>query len=225
MPSTTSRRPRSTAVQARFARGPARPPGRTSRAPFPGRFGRANAPTSGRFGRASVPSPGRFGRPSQQRTAGRPTIVTRGRRQQKPTGIKGMFSALPVVGSGSKRKGMGKSPSDAVKGMLAALPGVGGGTKRRRSSSASGRRKAGGAALVAGAAGLAIKNRDKVSSMLQGRTHEDEASRGAMPEAAAGAGTTTPTPATDVTPADVAPPPAAAGDTKPEGQETPGTTS
>jgi hypothetical protein len=193
MPSTsttTRRRPRATAGQARFARGPARPPSR--------------------FARGGAPAPGRFARPSQ-RPAGRPTIVTRGRRQeQKPGGVKGMLAALPGVGGGKKRKR--GSSAGGMKGLLAAVPGVTGGTKRRRSSSGGGRRKAGGAALLAGAAGLALKNREKVSSLLRDRKRDEDTSPGPM--SAAGADATGAPAAADVTPADVAappPPPPAAG--------------
>jgi hypothetical protein len=196
MPSPiTTRRPRTTAGQARFGRGPARPPGRS----------RAGAgPAPGRFGRGGAPAPGRFARPSQ-RPAGRPTIVTRGRRrQQKPGGLKGLLASVPGVGGGTKRKG--RSSSGGMKGLLAAMPGAAGGAKRRRSSSGGGRRKAGGAALLAGVTGLALKNRDKVSSLLGGRSHDDDTSHGAMPTAAGGAETTGSPASSDVTPADVTSP-------------------
>jgi hypothetical protein len=123
-----------------------------------------------------------------------------------------MLAALPGVGGGKKRK-RGSSSSRGMKGLLAAVPGVAGGAKHRRSSAGGGRRKAGGAALLAGAAGLALKNRDKVSSLLRDRKRDD-ASHGPMP--AGGADVTgAPGPA-DVTPTDVTsppPPPPAAGAT------------
>jgi hypothetical protein len=187
--SSTTRRPRATTGPARFARGPARAPGRSSR--------------------GTTAAPGRFARPSQ-RAAGRPTIVVRGRRhQQKPGGLKGVLARLPGVGGGGKHKRT--SSSGGVKGMLAALPGVSGGAKGRRSSSGSGRRKAGGAALVAGVTGLALKNREKVSSMLRNRSRDDT-SHGPMPTGADGGEATGSPASSGVTPADVTSPspPAAA---------------
>jgi hypothetical protein len=106
-------------------------------------------------------------------TAQRATTMARGRRKQEPTGIKGVIAkatdAIPgVKGSGKRSKSSSKNP---ISGIVDALP-IGGGSKSKKSSSSRSGKRAGGAALAAGAAGLAIKNRGRITSKLK---REDDA--------------------------------------------------
>ena len=178
MASTATRRPRTTTPVTRSARGRTRPSTRASR-----------GTTSAQGGMRAT---------AQQRA----TALARGRRKQEPTGLKGLVAKLPDAlptpgGSGKRSKSSSKNP---ISGIVSALPIGGSAAKRGKSSSSSGKR-AGGAALLAGAAGLALKNRDKITSKL-GRG--GDASPGT--DAGTGAGEATVS-RLDVTPTDVTTPP------------------
>jgi hypothetical protein len=139
---------------------------------------------------------------AQQRAA---TLARGRRRNQQPTGVKGLMAKLPDVipGAGKRSKSSSKNP---LSGIVAALP-LGGGAKRGKSSSSSGKR-AGGAALVAGAAGLAIKNRDKIASMMRRDGGQEPQAPATPPPAAAGSDIQDASVSRlDVTPGDVATPP------------------
>jgi hypothetical protein len=133
-------------------------------------------------------------------------MITRSRRKQQPTGLKGVMSKLPdaISGAGKRSKSSSKNPSS---GIVAALP-FGGGAKRGKSSSSSSGKRAGGAALVAGAAGLAIKNRDKITSMMKRDGGQEAETPVATPSTAPGTGAQDASVSRlDVTPSDVTTPP------------------
>ena len=182
MASATTRRPRTTTPATRTSRGRTRPSAGTSR---------GTAPASGGM-RATA----------QQRAA----ALTRSRRKQEPTGIKGLVAKLPDAvpipkGSGKRSKSSSKNP---ISGIVAALP-IGGGAKRGKASSSSKGKRAGGAAVVAGAAGLALKNRDKITSMM-GRGRDEAGTAAGATDASTGTGEASVS-RLDVTPSDVAAPP------------------
>jgi hypothetical protein len=114
------------------------------------RFSAPTGRTAGRAGRAQRPS---------QRPRRQPTTTTQ--------------RGAPFRRNQSQRSGMQKAMSQLT-GMI---PGMGGKTSRsrfgRKSSSGPGKKGPAGLALLAGAAGLAMKNRDKIGGML-GRKSEGE---------------------------------------------------
>jgi hypothetical protein len=139
---------------------------------------------------------------AQQRAA---TLARARRRNQQPSGIKGFMAKLPdaIPGAAKRSKSSSKNP---ISGMVAALP-FAGGAKRGKSSSSSGKR-AGRAALVAGAAGLAIKNRDKITSMMKRDGGQEPETPATPPTAASGTGAEDASVSRlDVTPTDVTTPP------------------
>jgi hypothetical protein len=99
------------------------------------------APTTGRFARSAstragrTPTTGRFGRSTPTPRRRVPVQGLRRRRQPQPTGLKKVMSALV--------------PATAAK----------------KATPSSKKGKAGGLALVAAAAGMAFKNRGKISEM------------------------------------------------------------
>jgi hypothetical protein len=120
--------------------------------------------TPTRTRRSSAPATGRFGRSTTKRASARPARrrgLAGGRlqrsRRQRPSGLKRTLSGM----------------TGAVSGLLA---------KRRSTSSRnSGRRgKAGGLALLAGAAGLAFRNRDRLGSFAR-RSDESQPVPGGTP--------------------------------------------
>jgi len=141
-------------------------PSTTPRTSRPGAIARRPRSTGG-------PATSRFGRPAAKPVRGSrgpATIVVRGRRkQQKPSGIKGVLSALPSL--------PGKSGSSKSRGR------AGGGKGKGKGKGA-----AGGLAVLAGVAGVAFKNRDKLTSKL-GHSHDEQQDHGGsvdtMPPAAA----------------------------------------
>jgi hypothetical protein len=137
----------------------------------------------------------------------RATALARGRRKQQPTGIKGLAAKLPdAITKGSGKRSKPSSKQNPISGLVSALP-IGAGAKRGKASSSSTGKRAGGAALVAGAAGLALKNRDKITSML-GRGRGDEGTGAGGTDAGTGTGTGEASVSRlDVTPTDVATPP------------------
>jgi hypothetical protein len=177
MASPSTRRPRTTT-----------PPSRTARA------SRGTASTQGGM-RATA----------QQRA----TTLARARRKQQPTGIKGLAAKLPdalPISKGSGKRSKSKSSSkNPISGIVSALPIGGAGAKRGKSSSSSAGKRAGGAAILAGAAGLAVKNRDKITSMLGGGRGDGEPAAGAT-DASTGTGEASVS-RLDVTPTDVTTPP------------------
>ena len=140
-------------------------------------------------------------RASRGTTAHRATTIARGRRKQRPTGLKGIIAKLPDAIPGVKRTGKRSASKNPISRITSTLP-FGGGAKRGKSSSSGSGRRAGRAALAAGAAGLAIKNRDKITSMIK---REDDAA------VTPGGGDVTAQDASvsrlDVTPSDVTTPP------------------
>ncbi|HEV2999801.1 MAG TPA: hypothetical protein VGW75_03590 [Solirubrobacteraceae bacterium] len=157
--------------------------GRTQ--PQPGRFGRTQPP-AGRFGR-SQPQAGRFARPSAHRSANRTISTPRiavgripARRSKPDKGLSKLVGMLP-----GSMLGRAAKPSSR-----------GGGGKGRKA----------GFAMLAGAAGLALKNRDRLPGPLGRRTEEPVAAPPSGP--VAGDYVATP-PVTDAgSPASTTPPPA-----------------
>jgi hypothetical protein len=101
---------------------------------------RTGRPTGGRFARPAGTS---ANRPAGRRSAAptrRPTIVTR--RKPKKTGM-----------------------SKVLEGVAGALPGGG----AKKGASGGGKGRTAGLAVLAGAAGLALKNRDKLGGMVRSK--------------------------------------------------------
>jgi hypothetical protein len=141
-------------------------------------------PASGRFSRPGGPSTQRpAGRRPSSAAPRRPSIVPRRRPQKSGIAklVEGVSGALP--GAGAKKSG------------------AGGGGKRRTA----------GLAVLAGAAGLAFKNRDKMQGMLRGKG-SDTGDRSAHADAPANPVVITEAPAASDA---VAPPGDAAGVTHP----------
>jgi hypothetical protein len=158
MPPRTTQRPPSTRARQSARSGNARFARTSGQHTSAGRFGRSTTPTSP-FGR-SVPSVGR-----RQTSGRRPSA---GRRSSGSS----LFDRLPMGGSS---KGSNSKPTDLVKG-LAGMLGGGKAAKRGGSTAAKG---AGGLAALAGLAGLAIKNRDK----LPGRRSTGHSDTQSVPQA------------------------------------------
>jgi hypothetical protein len=111
------------------------------------------------------PTGGRFTRPAATPTRRRPS---RPRRKPQKSGLEKAFEQVTAM-----------------------LPGAGA-KKGRRGGSARGRKPAGMAAL-AGAAGLAMKNRDKIMSLVRRRrSHEEPATSAPSDPATPPMGTNTP---------------------------------
>jgi hypothetical protein len=166
MANNTQRRPSS--GPGRFPRsasgGAAGRPGRPGRPNRPGRpaagtsaarFGRGSTPSpaSSRFGRGSTPSPSssRFGRssaPRKTKSGGSP------------------MDRLPFGGRSAQKS---SGPAKALQGLTSAF----GGSKKGKSSGGSKGKSAGGLAALAGIAGLAIKNRSKITDKLGGGRHNE----------------------------------------------------
>lgn len=108
------------------------PTPRTTRPPAPGRFGRP------------APPAGRFGRPASGRARAR-TTLSAGR-----------------VPRSSRRPAPRSKSNRALSGLAGLLPGSVLGRAAKPSPRGGGKGRAGKLALVAGAAGLALKNRDKL---------------------------------------------------------------
>jgi len=124
----------------------------TTRSPRAGaRFGRPGAsPGAGRFGRPGAsPGAGRFSRPG--------TTQTRARRTPTRSGGRSTPTAFGRV-SGRKSKSQ-----KGIGGALAGLLPTGAAAKATPSSKTG---KAGGFAAVAAAAGVAFRNRDKLTAMI-----------------------------------------------------------
>ena len=125
----------------------------------------------------SAVSRGRFGRPA---TSNRSSSGRSLRARPGEPGAKGRFGLGGALGPSSygrsetggkskskpKTRGRRSSQKSGVERALSALGGGSGGKAAKRASSRSA--KPAGLALLAGAAGLALKNRDKLSGMLPG---------------------------------------------------------
>lgn len=98
---------------------------------------------------------GRFSRssPAATRSAGRPRRT-------------GQVRTITVV----RRRPQKSTAAKALGGLTGMLPGQG--PKRRTGGRMAGTKGRAGIALLAGAAGLALKNRDKLTSMIGGARHE-----------------------------------------------------
>jgi hypothetical protein len=130
----------------------------------------ARIPSRGTTGQ----TPGRFGR----QPAGRPSS---GRASQRPSGRR----------SSAERRGImsgkfGPIAKPAPKGMAkltSKLPGVGGSSRRKSGPGTKAKGGIGaGVALLGAAAGVAFKNRDKLTGALKGRGGESETVAPASPE-------------------------------------------
>ena len=123
----------------------------------PMRTRRTSKATTGRFAQSGTPATGRF---SRSGTTNRRAAAASRRHVAQRRGIAGgwLQRSQTQKQSGIKR---------AMSGVTGALPSLG----KKRSSSSSSRMgkggKAGGLALLAGAVGLAVKNRDKVASIAR----------------------------------------------------------
>lgn len=135
--------PRSTQGAGRFGR---------TQPSSPGRFGKSQ-PSAGRFGKSQPPS-GRFPRPASPRPGTRKISTPRiavGRRPAKRSKGDNALSKLTGMLPGSM---LGRAAKPSSRG--------GGGGKGRKA----------GFAVLAGAAGLALKNRDRLPGPLGRKTEE-----------------------------------------------------
>ena len=114
------------------------------------------------------PAAGRFGRP-----AGKPA--------QRPGGARRPASSR-LTTMATRRRPEQSGAAKAAEKIGGLLPGGGG--RKPRPSAAGGRSKKGtaGLALLAGAAGLAMKNRDKIMSMIRGGDSSHEAAHPVEPQ-------------------------------------------
>jgi hypothetical protein len=143
MANRTQQRPSSTSRFPRSARaGSADRAARTGRAAAGG--------TGGRFARTSTASPAkaRFGRPT-------PAAKSKGKARNGNTSL---LDRLPIGGPSSKKGSSGKG--------LAALTSALGGASKKSSGGGGKAKGAGGLAALAGLAGLALKNRSKITNKL-----------------------------------------------------------
>jgi len=123
-----------------------------------GRFARSGAAGGGRIARSGAAGGGRFARagtPNRAPNSAGRALAARNRAEVR------------------RRRGSGSSQPSGLGKLLGGL--AGGGTAKKAAK--AGRRGVGGPAslaLLAGAAGLALRNRDKLGSMLgRGGSHED----------------------------------------------------
>jgi hypothetical protein len=114
-------------------------------------------PVAGRFGRTA-------GKPAQRPARGRRTTSSR-----RP--------AMPTVGRRPQKSGAAKA-AEKLGGLL---PGKRG--QKRGASGGPGKKSTAGLALLAGAAGLLVKNREKLTSMIRHRDASDEPPSGVEPHA------------------------------------------
>jgi hypothetical protein len=130
-------------------------------------------PATGRFGRPARKPTGRpAGKPSQRSARGRHTTPSR-----RPT--------MPTMGRKPAKKSGAAKAADKLTGLL---PGTGNhkrGTRgqKRGGSSGPGKKGAAGLALLAGATGLLVKNREKLTSMIRHRDSSGDAVRPVEPQA------------------------------------------
>ena len=124
---------------------------------MPTRTQTPNRPAGGRFGRPA-------GKPAQRPSRGRRTTSSR-----RP--------AMPTVGRRPQKSGAAKV-AEQLGGLL---PGRRG---QKRGASGPGKKGTAGLALLAGAAGLMMKNREKLTSMIRHRGASGEAVTPGVPQAA-----------------------------------------
>ena len=148
---------------------------------------------AGRFGR-TTPQSNRFARPGAAQPRRRPSVPSR--------------PSMP--GRPGRGRSTQRSPLDkAVQSVKGALPGTGGKSKvktKRKSSSGGGRGKGiAGLAALAGAAGVALKNRDKLGGLVGkgGHDHDSHGEHHAFDQP--GGTTTAPTPGAPGTVAPIPP--------------------
>ena len=115
-------------------------------------------PAAGRFGRPA-------GKPAQRPARGRRTTSSR-----RP--------AMPTMGRKPAKSGAAKA-AEKLGGLL---PGTRG--QKRGASGGPGKKGTAGLALLAGAAGLLMKNREKLTAMIRHRDSSGEAVRPGVPQAA-----------------------------------------
>jgi hypothetical protein len=120
----------------------------------------AKRPTGSRFARPTGASSRPAGR-GQAAPSRRPTLVTR-------------------------RKPQKSGPARAIEGLGGMLPGARSKKARRGTTGGGGRKRAAAVAVLAGAAGLAAKNRDKLGAMIGRSGSHDDATTPAKPEATPG---------------------------------------
>jgi hypothetical protein len=125
---------------------------------MPTRTQTPNRPAGGRFGRPA-------GKPAQRPARGRRTTSSR-----RP--------AMPAMGRRPQKSGAAKV-AEQLGGLL---PGRRG--RKHGASSGPGKKGTAGLALLAGAAGLMMKNREKLTSMIRHRGASGEAARPGVPQAA-----------------------------------------
>ena len=134
----------------------------TTRSPRPSsaRFARTSpSPAAGRFARtSSSPGAGRFARPGSTQNRARRTPTRAGSRTPTP------------FGRSSGRKG---KQQKGIAGALAGLLPTGAAAKAKPGSKTG---RAGGLAVLAAASGVAFRNRDKLTAMIQRRRDGGEAS-------------------------------------------------
>ena len=124
---------------------------------MPTRTQTPNRPAGGRFGRPA-------GKPAQRPARGRRTTSSR-----RP--------AMPTMGRRPKKSGAAKV-AEQLGGLL---PGTR--SQKRGASSGPGKKGTAGLALLAGAAGLVMKNREKLTSMIRHRDGSGDAVQPGAPQA------------------------------------------
>jgi hypothetical protein len=144
---------------------------------MPTRTQTQHRPTGGRFGRPA-------GKPAQRPARGRRTTPSR-----RP--------AMPTMGRRPQKSGAAKA-AERLSGLL---PGKR--SQKRGASGGPGKKGTAGLALLAGAAGLLMKNREKLTAMIRHRDSSGEPAKPVEPQAGPVASNSGP-----VDPAAVANPPA-----------------
>jgi hypothetical protein len=154
-------------------------------------------------------------------TISRPPSGNAGRFRRQQPAAPGRFGSMPGrkptrvarrSASGPNRFGMpGRKPArqsrvdKALSSLTRALPSMGSSKSSRRKGGSAGKR-AGGMALLAGGLGLAMKNRNKLTGMLNRGDHAHEQPQGAS-HSTGPVDTTPMAPPSDVTPPPTTPPP------------------
>jgi hypothetical protein len=124
---------------------------------MPTRAQTPNRPAAGRFGRSAGKPAQRPARGRRTTASRRPAMPTRSRRPQKSSATK----------AAEKLRGL--------------LPGTRG--QKRGASGGPGKKGTAGLALLAGAAGLLMKNREKLTSMVRHRDSSGEPLKAGEPQA------------------------------------------
>jgi hypothetical protein len=117
---------------------------------MPTRTQTPKGPGGGRFARPTGKPAQRSGKARRPAPSGRPSIVTR--RKPRKSGV-----------------------ANAIGKVSSMLPGTGRQKQRRAAAGGRGKKGPAGLALLAGAAGLMLKNRNKLTSMMRGSGSSNEA--------------------------------------------------